>query len=45
MHEAGGDVLKLIGDGMLAVFHAEDPSASCRGALQAEERRAPACAN
>ena len=25
IHEAGGDVLKLIGDGILAIFKADDP--------------------
>ena len=28
VHEAGGDVLKLIGDGTLAIFTADDPGAS-----------------
>jgi adenylate cyclase len=37
VHEAGGDVLKLIGDGTLAMFQAQDPAAACRSALQAEE--------
>lgn len=37
IHEAGGDVLKLIGDGTLAVFRANDPSEACRRALRAEE--------
>jgi adenylate cyclase len=36
VHEAGGDVLKLIGDGTLAIFQAEDPARACRCALQAE---------
>ena len=36
VHEAGGDVLKLIGDGILAIFKAEDPAEACRYALQAE---------
>ena len=36
IHEAGGDVLKLIGDGTLAMFRADDPSDACRRALQAE---------
>lgn len=36
IHEAGGDVLKLIGDGTLAIFQAEDPSEACRSALAAE---------
>lgn len=33
---AGGDVLKLIGDGILAIFKAEDPAEACRRALAAE---------
>jgi adenylate cyclase len=37
IHEAGGDVLKLIGDGTLALFRADDPSEACRRALRAEE--------
>ncbi len=37
IHEAGGDVLKLIGDGTLALFRAEDPSEACRRALEAEK--------
>jgi len=37
IHEAGGDVLKLIGDGTLALFRATDSSEACRRALQAEE--------
>jgi adenylate cyclase len=36
VHEAGGDVLKLIGDGTLAIFKADDPAQACRCALQAE---------
>jgi adenylate cyclase len=36
VHEAGGDVLKLIGDGTLAIFKAEDPGDACRCALSAE---------
>lgn len=35
VHEAGGDVLKLIGDGTLAVFSADDPEAACARALKA----------
>ena len=30
VHGAGGDVLKLIGDGVLAIFTADDPAAACR---------------
>jgi len=37
IHEAGGDVLKLIGDGTLAVFRADNPAEACRCALRAEE--------
>src|SRR6185436_1471193 len=36
VHEAGGDVLKLIGDGTLAIFQADDPGEACRCALHAE---------
>lgn len=36
IHEAGGDVLKLVGDGTLAIFKADDPAEACRCALQAE---------
>lgn len=37
IYEAGGDVLKLIGDGTLALFRADEPGEACRRALQAEE--------
>jgi len=37
IHEAGGDVLKLIGDGTLALFRADDLNDACRRALKAEE--------
>lgn len=37
IHEAGGDVLKLIGDGTLALFRADDPAEATRRALKAEE--------
>jgi adenylate cyclase len=37
IYEAGGDVLKLIGDGTLALFRTVDPSDACRRALKAEE--------
>jgi adenylate cyclase len=37
IHEAGGDVLKLIGDGTLALFRADDPGEACRRALKAEQ--------
>src|SRR5262245_56571101 len=35
IHENGGDVLKLIGDGTLAIFTAEDRERTCRAALAA----------
>jgi adenylate cyclase len=38
IHVAGGDVLKLIGDGTLAIFSASDPAEACRAALAAAER-------
>ena len=36
VHETGGDVLKLIGDGTLAIFRAEHQADACRAALAAE---------
>lgn len=36
VHQAGGEVLKLIGDGVLAIFRAATPADACRRALQAE---------
>ena len=36
VHGAGGDVLKLIGDGILAIFTADDSVAACQAALRAE---------
>ena len=36
IHDAGGDVLKLIGDGVLAIFAAADPATACSCALTAE---------
>jgi len=36
IHEAGGDVLKLIGDGVLAMFTNEDMTAARRAVLRAE---------
>lgn len=36
IQEAGGDVLKLIGDGTLAIFEAADPGQACASALKAE---------
>ena len=38
IHEAGGDVLKLIGDGVLAMFTGDDLAAARRAALRAEHR-------
>jgi adenylate cyclase len=38
IHEAGGDVLKLIGDGVLAIFTGEDMAVARRAALAAEHR-------
>lgn len=38
IHDAGGDVLKLIGDGVLAMFTAEDMALARRAALDAEHR-------
>jgi adenylate cyclase len=37
VHDSGGDVLKLIGDGTLAIFKADDPGAACAAALSAEK--------
>jgi adenylate cyclase len=36
IRQAGGDVLKLIGDGILAIFGGQEPSAACHAALRAE---------
>jgi adenylate cyclase len=38
VHDAGGDVLKLIGDGVLAMFTGEDMAAARKAALRAEHR-------
>ena len=38
VHDAGGDVLKLIGDGVLAMFTNENMSIAKRAALRAEHR-------
>src|SRR6202171_242301 len=38
VHEEGGDVLKLIGDGVLAMFTREDMTLAKRAALRAEHR-------
>jgi adenylate cyclase len=37
IHEHGGDVLKLMGDGVLAIFTAADRSRACETALSAAE--------
>jgi adenylate cyclase len=36
VQQAGGDVLKLIGDGILATFRADDPAKACALAMKAE---------
>ena len=36
IQDAGGDVLKLIGDGVLAIFNTDDPGQACAEALRAE---------
>ena len=36
VHDSGGDVLKLIGDGTLAIFTAEATGEACRHAIEAE---------
>src|SRR5215213_5081872 len=36
VYEAGGDVLKLVGDGVLAIFKADGPDDACACALRAE---------
>ena len=38
IRDSGGDVLKLIGDGVLAIFRADDAGEACRGALRAEAK-------
>src|SRR5262252_4122838 len=38
IHDAGGDVLKLIGDGVLAIFTGDDMAMARRAALRAEHR-------
>jgi adenylate cyclase len=37
IEQAGGEVLKLIGDGTLAIFNATDAPSACRCALRAEQ--------
>jgi adenylate cyclase len=36
VHDSGGDVLKLIGDGTLAIFTSEATAEACRRAIEAE---------
>lgn len=36
VHSAGGDVLKLMADGVLAIFTADNPAEACMAALRAE---------
>ncbi len=38
VHDSGGDVLKLIGDGTLAIFTSESTDAACHCAIEAETR-------
>lgn len=38
IHDKGGDVLKLIGDGVLAIFGGGEPEETCRRALHAEAK-------
>jgi adenylate cyclase len=38
IHDAGGEVLKLIGDGILAIFRADAAGEACRCALDAQKR-------
>jgi len=38
IHDEGGDVLKLIGDGVLAMFTSQDMTSAKRAALRAEHR-------
>ncbi|GKT18497.1 adenylate/guanylate cyclase domain-containing protein, partial [Aduncisulcus paluster] len=38
VHDAGGEVLKLIGDGVLAMFTSENMASARRAALRAEHR-------
>lgn len=38
IHDEGGDVLKLIGDGVLAIFKEDDMAAARRAALRAENQ-------
>jgi adenylate cyclase len=36
VRSSGGEVLKLVGDGVLAIFRADDAAAACRSAMRAE---------
>ena len=36
IRKSGGDVLKLIGDGVLAIFGGQEPAAACHAAMRAE---------
>ncbi|OOG62679.1 adenylate/guanylate cyclase domain-containing protein [Sinorhizobium sp. A49] len=38
IHDHGGSVLKLIGDGVLAIFNAEEPTTACTNAIAAERQ-------
>ena len=38
VHDSGGDVLKLVGDGTLAIFTSEATDTACRRAIEAETR-------
>ena len=38
VHAAGGDVLKLMADGVLAIFTADDPADACASAMRAEAK-------
>lgn len=38
IHDHGGSVLKLIGDGVLAIFNARDPAGACGAAIAAERQ-------
>ncbi len=40
IHDRGGDVLKLIGDGVLAIFRSEDGQLACRAAIAAAKSAA-----
>jgi adenylate cyclase len=45
IHDNGGDVLKLIGDGTLAIFTGADRDAACRAALAAAQKALDRVAN